>query len=258
MDKLYEILEKSGASDFLIRETTTCSREAFFIGQKLDMGRAKKVTHTFVTVYVDSEDGKFRGSATKEIHPTSTPEEMEKEIRSALFAAKFVKNPWYPVVSGTKAEEAETEAGDMDEELVRIIKTLQAVRTKADEKVNSYEIFVNRKKTHIRNSKGVDVSFSSGDDETELVINVKKDGHEIELLREITFSGENVDRITEEAGKLFVSGHDRLDAKPTTQQEHGAVLLTGDDVVTFSATLRPTPTPLISIWAWQRPESARK
>ena len=25
MDKLYEILEKSGASDFLIRETTTCS-----------------------------------------------------------------------------------------------------------------------------------------------------------------------------------------------------------------------------------------
>lgn len=121
----------------------------------------------------------------------------------------------------------------MDEELVRIIKTLQAVRTEADEKVNSYEIFVNRKKTHIRNSKGVDVSFSSGDDETELVINVKKDGHEIELLREITFSGENVDRITEEAGKLFVSGHDRLDAKPTTQQEHGAVLLTGDDVVTF-------------------------
>ena len=118
-------------------------------------------------------------------------------------------------------------------EWVRIIKTLQAVRTKADEKVNSYEIFVNRKKTHIRNSKGVDVSFSSGDDETELVINVKKDGHEIELLREITFSGENVDRITEEAGKLFVSGHDRLDAKPTTQQEHGAVLLTGDDVVTF-------------------------
>lgn len=77
------------------------------------------------------------------------------------------------------------------------------------------------------------MSFSSGDDETELVINVKKDGHEIELLREITFSGENVDRITEEAGKLFVSGHDRLDAKPTTQQEHGAVLLTGDDVVTF-------------------------
>ena len=87
MDKLYEILERSGASDFLIRETTTCSREAFFIGRKLDMGRAKEVCHTFVTVYVDSEDGKFRGSATKEIHPSSTQEEIEHET----FCGKICK-----------------------------------------------------------------------------------------------------------------------------------------------------------------------
>lgn len=97
MDKLYEILEKSGASDFLIRETTTCSREAFFIGQKLDMGRAKKVTHTFVTVYVDSEDGKFRGSATKEIHPTSTPGGDGKRDPVRSFCSKICKEP---LVSG--------------------------------------------------------------------------------------------------------------------------------------------------------------
>ena len=155
-DKLYEILERSGASDFLIRETTTCSREAFFIGRKLDMGRAKEVCHTFVTVYVDSEDGKFRGSATKEIHPSSTQEEIEHELQAALFAAKFVKNPWYPVVTGTRAEVAEKSASDLDEDLIRIIKTLQAVRTETDEKVNSCEVFVNQKKTRIRNSRGVD------------------------------------------------------------------------------------------------------
>ncbi|MFQ9395445.1 MAG: hypothetical protein ACLR2E_17125 [Lachnospiraceae bacterium] len=62
----------------------TCSPGSLFIGQKLDMGRAKKVTHNFVTVYVDSEDGKLRGSAVKEIHPTSTPEGDGKRIRSAL------------------------------------------------------------------------------------------------------------------------------------------------------------------------------
>lgn len=84
MDKLYEILEKSGASDFLIRETTTCSREAFFIGQKLDMGRAKKVTHTFVTVYVDSEDGKFRGSATRRSIPPA-PRRRWKKRSGPLF-----------------------------------------------------------------------------------------------------------------------------------------------------------------------------
>ncbi|MCI5860577.1 MAG: metallopeptidase TldD-related protein [Blautia sp.] len=233
MDKLYEILERSGASDFLIRETTTCSREAFFIGRKLDMGRAKEVCHTFVTVYVDSEDGKFRGSATKEIHPSSTQEEIEHEIQAALFAAKFVKNPWYPVVTGTRAEVAEKSGSDLDEDLIRIIKTLQAVRTETDEKVNSCEVFVNQKKTRIRNSRGVDVSFSGSDCQTELVINVEKDGHEIELLREICFSAEDTARVTEEAKKLFLSGHDRLNAKPTTQQEHGTILLTGDDVAEF-------------------------
>ena len=104
MKELYRILEESGASDFVIRTTSTVSREAFFIGQKLDMGRAKNVTHTVVTVYVDSEDKKFRGSATKEIHPTSTPEEMKREVEAAIFAAGFVKNPWYPVVEEVKGE----------------------------------------------------------------------------------------------------------------------------------------------------------
>ena len=48
MNELYDVLKTSKASDFLIREEQTESREAFFIGQKLDMSRAKKVTHTFL------------------------------------------------------------------------------------------------------------------------------------------------------------------------------------------------------------------
>ena len=92
MNELYDVLKTSKASDFLIREEQTESREAFFIGQKLDMSRAKKVTHTFLTVFVDSEDGKFRGSAEKEIHQGISREEMQQEIDQALFAAQFVQN----------------------------------------------------------------------------------------------------------------------------------------------------------------------
>ena len=80
MNELYDVLKTSKTSDFLIREEQTESREAFFIGQKLDMSRAKKVTHTFLTVFVDSEDGKFRGSAEKEIHQGISREEMQQEI----------------------------------------------------------------------------------------------------------------------------------------------------------------------------------
>ena len=80
MNELYDVLKTSKTSDFLIREEQTESREAFFIGQKLDMSRAKKVTHTFLTVFVDSEDGKFRGSAEKEIHQGISREEMQQEL----------------------------------------------------------------------------------------------------------------------------------------------------------------------------------
>ena len=81
MQELVKILNQSNASDYIIRQTNTVSQEVFFIGQKLDMGRAKNVTHTNVTVYVDSEDKKFRGSASIEVHPTSTTVEVEKQIK---------------------------------------------------------------------------------------------------------------------------------------------------------------------------------
>ena len=232
MNELISILKESKASDFIIRQTNTVSQEAFFIGQKLDMGRAKDVTHTMVTVYVDSNDKKFRGSATKEIHPTSTLEEMKKEIDKAIFAASFVKNPWYPVVENYTCEDAGIDV-DLTEELVKITKAMQAVKTKENEKVNSYEIFANKNKTHIINSKGVDVTMSNFECEVEVVINTSKDGHEIELIKDFKFANKPAEEITADVEKMFESGRARLEAVPTKQNEHATVLLTGDDVPEF-------------------------
>ena len=232
MKELFTVLKESKATDFVIRETTTESQEAFFIGQKLDMSRAKEVTHTMVTVYVDSEDKKFRGSASKEIHPTCTLDEMKKEIDAAVFAAQFVQNPWYPIVEDEKCEDAGLNV-NLTDELVKIVKAMQEVKADRDEKVNSYEIFVNKKKTHIVNSKGVDVTFSNFECEVEVVINTQKDGHEIELLKDMRFADKKAEEITAEVEKMFISGKQRLKAVPTKKNEHANVLLSGDDVVQF-------------------------
>lgn len=232
MNELYTVLKESKASDFIIKETTTLSQEAFFIGQKLDMSRAKEVTHTMVTVYVDSEDKKFRGSATKEIHPTLTSEEIKKEIDAAVFAAQFVQNPWYPLVEDQKCEGAMPDVS-LTDELVKIVGAMQKVKAESDEKVNSYEIFVSMKKTHVVNSKGVDVTFSNFECEVEAVINTKKDNHEIELLKDLRFADKKAEEITAEIEKMFISGRQRLKAVPTKKNEHANVLLSGDDVVQF-------------------------
>ena len=236
MKELFEILKESKASDFLIRQTNTTSQEVFFIGKKLDMGRAKDVTHTTVTVYVDSEDKQFRGSATKEIHPTSTKEEMQKEIEKAIFAASFVKNPWYPVVNPSESAENNIKDDtdvDLTAELIKITKAMQNVQSGENEKLNSFEIFVNKSKTHIMNSKGVDVSFGGWDCEIEAVINTSKDGHEIELIKVFKFADKSAEEITADVEKMFESGRSRLEAVPTKQNEHATVLLTGDDVPGF-------------------------
>lgn len=232
MNELIAILKESKADDFLIRQTNTVSQEVFFIGQKLDMGRAKDVTHTMVTVYVDSEDKQFRGSASKEIHPTSTPEEIKKEIDAAIFAASFVKNPWFPVVENQNCEDAGLDV-DLTTELVKITKAMQAVKTLENESVNSYEIFANKKQTHIVNSKGVDVTMSNFECEVEVVINTSKEGHEIELIKDFKFANKPAEEITKDVEKMFESGRARLEAVPTKQNEHATVLLTGDDLPEF-------------------------
>ena len=232
MNGLIAILKESKADDFIVRQTNTVSQEVFFVGQKIDMGRAKDVTHTMVTVYVDSEDKQFRGSASKEIHPGSTPEEIKKEIDAAIFAASFVKNPWFPVVENQTCEGAGIEV-DLTAELVKITKAMQAVKTMENESVNSYEIFANKKQTRIVNSKGVDVTMSNFECEVEVVINTSKDGHEIELIKDFKFANKSEDEITKDVEKMFESGRARLEAVPTKQNEHATVLLTGDDVPQF-------------------------
>ena len=236
MNELYDVLKTSKASDFLIREEQTESREAFFIGQKLDMSRAKKVTHTFLTVFVDSEDGKFRGSAEKEIHQGISREEMKQEIDQALFAAQFVQNPWYPIAepSDAPANDGMPDASrDLTSELVKLVQAMQEIKSEEDSRVNSYEIFVNQKQTRIRNSRGVDVTFSGFDCEIEVVTNSRKDDHEIEIYKDLRFSDKSAEKIIAEVRGMFHTGRQRLNAVPTRQNEHADVLLSGDAVGRF-------------------------
>lgn len=232
METIFTLLKESKANDFIIRQTNTISQEVFFIGQKLDMGRAKNVTHTMVNVYVDSEDKKYRGNASIEIHPTSSKEEIKAQLDKALLAASFVKNPWYPVVEN-QTYVGENKEVDLTQELIKITKAMQAVKTKENEKINSYEIFVNKKHTHILNSKGVDVSYSTFDCQIEVVINTNNQGHEIELIKDFRFANKNAKEITKDVETMFISGQARLQAVPTKQNEHANVLLTGDDVTRF-------------------------
>ena len=74
---------------------------------------------------------------------------------------------------------------DLTAKLVKLVQAMQEIKAEEDSRVNSYEIFVNQKQTHIRNSRGVDVTFSGFDCEIEVVTNSRKDEHEIEIYKDL-------------------------------------------------------------------------
>ena len=131
---------------------------------------------------------------------------MKQEIDQALFAAQFVQNPWYPVAEPSDAQASADMADasrDLTAKLVKLVQAMQEIKAEEDSRVNSYEIFVNQKQTHIRNSRGVDVTFSGFDCEIEVVTNSRKDDHEIEIYKDLRFSDKSAEKIIAEVRGRF-------------------------------------------------------
>ena len=84
------------------------SAELFFIRKTLDMRRIKSAVRCSVTVYRDFEaDGKkYRGRSVTQIFEGMGLDEIKARLKSALFAAQFVKNPFYELYPGKKEDGA--------------------------------------------------------------------------------------------------------------------------------------------------------
>ena len=103
-DIILKALRELGIPVYQIEIIEERSAELFFIKKTLDMRRIKSVIRCAVTVYRDFEaDGvKFRGSSQAQIFEGLTLDEIKAHLKSALFAAQFVKNPFYELYPGKK------------------------------------------------------------------------------------------------------------------------------------------------------------
>ena len=111
-EKILNAIRKNEIKTYLITETVTEGAELYFIKKELDMRRMKKEASAEVVVYRDfEEDGKkMRGASTVHIFPEMTQEETDKVIEEAYYAASFVKNPFFELVSGKKEEKVFAES----------------------------------------------------------------------------------------------------------------------------------------------------
>jgi PmbA protein len=233
LDRIKRILiNHQNIDGFKICENKIEANELFFIKKNVDMDRAKSVHQFKVTVYIDFEENgtKYKGSSSTSIYPTMSDTEIEKVINDIAFAAKFVKNPYYPLVKPSTTGEATKESNFSKESLPYWMNEITKAVYKNDgyEKggINSCEIFLNKIDTRIINSEGVDVHSVDYKGMIEFITTWKEDGEEIELYRCLNCSEFDAEEIAEEVDSMITICKEKAIAKSTPAMDKCSVLLT--------------------------------
>ncbi|MBR4165132.1 MAG: TldD/PmbA family protein, partial [Lachnospiraceae bacterium] len=232
LDKIIEILKDSGVHAWEINDVTTKGWEFYFIRHALDQHRAKNVEHIYVTVYQLIEDGQFMGNASAELPLTASYDEAKKLIGDLAYRATLVKNRPYTLNPPRPGKPISTpvDPAAISEEFIC---SMQELPETEGEDVNSYEIFVSDKTVRFLNSEGVDVTERYPDSMIEVVVNARRDGHEIELYRSFDSGSCDGEGLKRELKKAMAYGRDRLVTVPTPALGKADVLFSGSDACTI-------------------------
>ena len=215
LEQLLSILKSSGADAWEVADINEWGWEFYFIRHQLDQHRTKTVDSFSVKVYKKLEDGQFLGSASAQIAPDASEEEMRRTVEGLCRDASYVRNPFYTLNKPAEAEVAETAPLDMKAVCGDFLRTMRSLPETETEDLNSYEIFVSEIRRRFLNSEGIDVTSVYPSSMVEAVVNARKDGHEIELYRLLKSGTCDREQLTKELSETLAYGRDRLATEPT-------------------------------------------
>ena len=215
LEQLLGILKTSGADAWEVADINEWGWEFYFIRHRLDQHRTKAVDSFSVKVYKKLEDGQFLGSASAQIAPDASEEEMRRTVDGLCRDASYVRNPFYTLNKPAEAKISESAPLDMKAVCGDFLRTMRSLPETETEDLNSYEIFVSEIRRRFLNSEGVDVTSVYPSSMVEAVVNARKDGHEIELYRLLKSGTCDREQLTKELTEALAYGRDRLLTKPT-------------------------------------------
>ncbi len=236
INKIIDILDSEKIEKFLINKTDKSSSELFFIKKKLDVRREKKITDYNVTVYrdVEKEGVKLRGSASTDIFPTMTDEEIREKLKEAYFSAQFALNPFYELVQGDgkAVMDNSVEPQSAEQSVQAMAKALFSVDNDSEAFINSAEFFAENKTIRVVNSDGVDVSFNKFNVSGEFVTQCKTD-QDVELHYSFDYDKADENAIAEKAAEGIKSAKDRSVAKRCLESGNYDIILSGEELATI-------------------------
>lgn len=234
-DVILQALQALDIAEYQIVTNETESAELFFIRKTLDMRRTKRAKSYTVTVFRDFEaDGKAcRGSSLAQIFEGMTLNEVEDRLKSAYFAAQFVKNPAFELYAGEKADPVEMPSTladrPLEDDALLMAEALFASDVNEDAFINSAEVFAIRSRTAILSSRGVDVAYTRYEVKGEFVTQCRKP-QDVEQYFQFDYPDLNAAALTEKAKQAIAAVRDRAAAQKSPQAGTYDVVLSGDEV----------------------------
>ena len=232
LERIIRKLGEIGCAQYELREKTVNTWEFYFIRHRLDQNRVVRVKSAEVKLFRPLEDGKMLGSASGEISPTASEEELDTALRNIWYQASLVRNPAY-TLTGTPLPEIPSEPVDVKAISEGFLRAMRAVPETETERINSYEIFVREISESFRNSNGVAWSATYPESMIEVVVNASRGEHEIELYRSFSSGVCDEEKLTRDVSKALRFGKDRLLAGPTPKLGKSDVLFTTADAVSI-------------------------
>ena len=231
LEQIVQLLKESGVTAWEIDDVKTEGWEFYFVRHELDQNRAKCVEHIGICVYQLIEDGKFIGSASAELAPTATLEEARRLIGDLAYRATLVKNRPFTLNPLTEAHRETLHSAPVKVKRIArdFLEVMQQLPETETEDINSYEIFVNAKTRRFLNSEGIDVEELFPSSMIEVIVNARKDGHEIELYRSYESGTCDADGLKRDLARTMQYGRDRLNTVPTPALGQADVLFSGAD-----------------------------
>ena len=229
-DRLISLLKASGVHAWEVADTEKLGWEFYFIRHRLDQNRMKNVRHVQLKVYETTDGCKTLGSASAEVPLDASDGELKALIKDLSYRASLVKNAYYTLNPPETAAAPDVKI-DLKAIAGAYLKTLSSLPETATEDINSYEIFVSEVKKRLCTSTGTDVSCVYPASMTEVIVNARRDGHEIELYRSLD-SGECDEKtLRETLENAMKQGRDRLVAVPTPNFGKVDVLFSSDEAL---------------------------
>ena len=232
-DFVLELLRASGADAWTVADERRTGWEFYFIRHRLDQNRVRETEHITLTVYKRFSEGEqdFLGSASAELAPTAARAEAESLIAQLLGEAKLIRNPLYTLNKPRGEAAPEGEKPDLRAISGDFLRAMRAVEESADADINSYEIFADCVERRFISSTGIDVTDVYPASMAEVVVNARREDHEIELYRMYRSGSCDAAGLKANVEETLRFGRDKLRAQKTPALGKCDVVFSTDDAL---------------------------